>query len=248
MICGQYLAFGRGRRVAWRSAGTAGLSRAIVGLGRRAAYVRLGGLTRPLHMRFHLGAIPSSPDFVPDASWRSLRQPPPRLANLLALPIGVAAAAVVAAFWLLVTPLRGIVPAISLPAFLLSFAGLVVVHELVHALVHPMAGRSPHSILGFAPSPASGGFYAHYDGELSRHRLVAILLMPLVIISIVPLLVSAVTQVSSGWVACVSACNAFCACADMLEACLGSSPDSSYWDCPLSELEDILERAWGSEK
>jgi hypothetical protein len=46
----------------------------------------------------------------------------------------------------------------------------------VHALVHPMAGRSPHSILGFW---SSLGFYAHYDGEMSRNRLVAILLMPL---------------------------------------------------------------------
>ena len=166
-------------------------------------------------MRFHLGAIPSSPDFVPDASWRSLRQPSPWLGNLLALPIGAVAGIAVAVLWFLVTPLRDITPAMSLPAFLLAFAGLVVVHELLHALVHPMAGRSPHSILGFGPSV---GFYAHYDGELSRNRLVAILLMPLLIISIVPLLVSAVTQVASGWVALVSAFNAFCACADMLEA------------------------------
>ena len=103
----------------------------------------------------------------------------------------------------------------SLPTFLLLFAGLVVVHELIHALVHPMAGLSPHSILGFW---ASLGFYAHYDGEMSRNRLVACLLMPLLIISIVPLLVSAVAQVSSGWVAFVSAFNALCACVDMLLA------------------------------
>lgn len=166
-------------------------------------------------MRFHLGAIPSSPDFVPDASWRSLRQPSSGLEKLLLLPIGVVAAVVVAGLWFLVTPLRDITPAMSLPAFLLSFAGMVVVHELIHALVHPRAGRSPHSVLGFAPSV---GFYAHYDGELSRNRLVAILLMPLLIISLVPLLVSAVTQVSSGWAAFVSAFNALCACADMLEA------------------------------
>jgi hypothetical protein len=167
-------------------------------------------------MRFHLGAIPSSPDFVPDASWRSLRQPPsPLIENLLALPIGVVAAVAVAALWFLVTPVRDITPAMSLPTFLLVFAGLVVVHELLHALVHPMAGRSPHSILGFW---ASLGFYAHYDGEMSRNRLVAILLMPLLIISIVPLFVSAVTQVSSGWVAFVSAFNALCACVDMLLA------------------------------
>jgi len=166
-------------------------------------------------MRFHLGAIPSSPDFVPDASWRSLREPSPWLANLLALPIGVVAAVIVAVLWFLATPLRDITPAMSLPAFLLSFASIVVVHELIHALVHRMAGRSPHSILGFWPSV---GFYANYDGELSHNRLVAILLMPLLIISIVPLIVSAVTQVSSGWAAFVSAFNAFLACADMLGA------------------------------
>jgi hypothetical protein len=53
---------------------------------------------------------------------------------------------------------------------------------------------------------------------MSRNRFLAILLTPLFIISIVPLLVSAVTQVSSGWVAVVSVVNAFCACADMLDA------------------------------
>jgi hypothetical protein len=167
-------------------------------------------------MRFHLGAIPDSPDFVPDAPWRALRQAPsPMLENLLAQPIGIAAAVTVAALWFLVTPLRDITPAMSLLDFLLLFAGLVVVHELIHALVHPMAGLSPHSILGFW---ASLGFYAHYDGKMSRNRLAAILLMPLLIISIVPLLVSAVTQISSGWIAFVSAFNALCACVDILLA------------------------------
>ncbi len=133
--------------------------------------------------------------------------------NLLALPIGVAAAVTVAALWFLVTPLRDIKPAMSLPTFLLLFAGLVVVHELIHALVHPMAGFSPRATLGFW---SSLGFYAHYDGEMSRNRLVASMLMPLLIISIVPLLVSAVTQVSSGWVAFISAFNAFCASVDIM--------------------------------
>lgn len=140
------------------------------------------------------------------------------MANLLALPIGVVAAVTVAALWFLVTPLEDITPAMSLPAFLLLFAGLVVIHEFIHALAHPMAGLSPHSILGFDPSPAGGGFYGHYSGEMTRNRLLAILLMPLLIISIIPLLASAVAQVSSGWVALVSAANALGACADMLEA------------------------------
>ena len=167
-------------------------------------------------MRFQFGAIPSSPDFVPDASWRSLRQPSSIwMEHLLALPIGVVAGVTVAALWFLVTPLRDITPAISLPAFLLLFAGFGVAHELSHALAHPMAGLSPHSILGFWPSV---GFYANYDGEMSRNRLVAILLMPLLTISIVPLLVSAVIQLSSGWVAFFSAFNFLCGCGDMLLA------------------------------
>ena len=186
-----------------------------------AAWLRLLKLGRaplraPLHMQLHFGAIPGSSDFVPDASWRSLRQAPsPMLENLLALPIGVVAAVMTAALWLFVTPLRDITPAMSLPAFLLLFAGLVVVHELIHALVHPMAGLSARSILGFW---ASLGFYAHYDGEMSRNRLVACLLMPLLVISIVPLLVSAFAQVASGWIAFVSVINALCACVDLLLA------------------------------
>ena len=143
-------------------------------------------------MRFHLGAIPSSPDFVPGAPWKALRQPPaPWIENLLALPIGVVAAVTVAALWFFVTPLRDITPKMSLLTFLLLFAGLVVVHEGIHALVHPMAGLSPRTTLGFWPSL---GFYAGYDGEMSRNRLVACLLMPLLVISIFPLLVSAVAQ------------------------------------------------------
>jgi len=167
-------------------------------------------------MRFHLGAIPNSPDFVPDASWRPLRPASaPWIENVLALPIGVVAAAIVAVLWFVLTPLSDITPPMSVPTFLLAFAGLVVVHEGIHALLHPMAGRSPNSILGFW---ASLGFYAHYDGEMSRNRLVACLLMPLLIISIVPLLVSAAAQVSFGWVAFVSALNALCACVDLLLA------------------------------
>jgi hypothetical protein len=166
-------------------------------------------------MRFHLGAIPSSPDFVPHAPWKPLRQPrAPWIENLLSVPIGVVAAGIVAGLWFLLTPLRDLTPAMSLPAYLLLFAGFVVVHELIHALVHPMAGFSPRSTLGFW---GALGFYAHYDGEMSRNRLVACVLMPL-LISIVPLIVSAITQVAVGWLAFISVLNALCACSDLLLA------------------------------
>ena len=169
---------------------------------------KLAATRRSLHMRFHLGAIPSSPDFVPDASWKPLRQPSPWMELLAAHPIGIVAAGMVAVLWLAITPfqLQDVTSTMSLRGFLISFAGMVVVHELIHLVVHPMSGWSPHSIVGVGGP--STGVYAHYAGEMTRNRFVAILLMPLVIISFVPLLVAAVAQVSSGWVAFVSAFNA----------------------------------------
>lgn len=168
-------------------------------------------------MRFHLGAVPKSSDFTPDASsWTPLSEPSPWLAQLIALPIGAIAVFLVTMLWFLITPLRDITPTVSLAAFLLSFAGIVVVHELTHVLVHPRAGRSANSIVGFWPSRVL--FYAHYDGELSRNRFVGILLAPLAIISIVPLLIAAVAQIGSGWAAFVSAFNALLSCGDILGA------------------------------
>jgi DsbC/DsbD-like thiol-disulfide interchange protein len=59
-------------------------------------------------------------------------------------------------------------------------------------------------------------FYAHYDGELHRNRFVVIALMPLFVLSILPLLVSAATQSVAGWVASISSFNALTAGVDLL--------------------------------
>lgn len=136
---------------------------------------------------------------------------------LAAYPIGMVAAGMVTVLWLAVTPFQlQDVTSMSWRGFLLSFAGMAVVHELLHLVVHPMSGRSPHSIVG-AGGPTTG-VYAHYAGEMTRNRFVAILLMPLVIITFVPLLVAAVAQVSSGWIAFISVFNALVACLDTLDA------------------------------
>jgi Putative zincin peptidase len=170
----------------------------------------------PLRMRFHLGAIPSSPDFTPGTLWKSLGYPSPWMEKLVVFPIGIVAAVLVAVLWLAITPLQAVTPTMSLPGFLVAFAGIAVVHELLHAAVYPRSGRSPHSTVGFWPSGVM--FYAHYDGELTRNRFLAVLLMPLVVISFVPLLVAAVAQVTCGWVAFISVFHAFLACADILIA------------------------------
>jgi hypothetical protein len=167
-------------------------------------------------MRFHLGAIPHSPDFAPHAPWNSVREPPPWLMQLIALPIGIVSALSVGVLWHLITPLRGGAMVVTPLGALLVLVASVGVHELVHASAHPLMGRSPHSVLGFWPS--RGVFYAHYDGELSRNHFVTIFVAPLCVLSLLPLLAAAFMQVGPGWLAFVSSLNALLASGDILGA------------------------------
>jgi hypothetical protein len=87
--------------------------------------------------RLLFGAIPSSPDFTPDTLWKPLRTPSPRTEKLVWLATDIIAAVAVVVLWLAITPLqvRDVTSTLSLPGFLVSFAGIVVVHELIHVLV-----------------------------------------------------------------------------------------------------------------
>jgi hypothetical protein len=163
-------------------------------------------------MRFHIGAVPETPDFSPDASWKPLREPTPWMMQLLALPVGIVAGVAVGALWFLLTPLRTV--SFDSPGMMLgACVVLVPIHELIHAAVHPGAGASDDSILGFWPSRLL--FYAHFGGELSRSRFITILLMPLLIISFVPLVICAITGHTSGLLAFSSTLNALFACCDL---------------------------------
>jgi hypothetical protein len=177
-------------------------------------------------MKFRLGAIPTPPDFTPDSAWKPLREPGPWVMQLCALPIGVAACLLMAWLWTTVTPLQQLVfvPAVGSTVFTTLakagsqvagfIAGLILVHELIHAVVHPHGGRSPRTILGFWPSHLL--FYAHYDDEMTCRRMIAILCMPFVLMSILPLAISALAGAASTAVAWVSVVNALLACGDLL--------------------------------
>ena len=163
-------------------------------------------------MRFHIGAFPEAPDFSPDATWTPLREPTTWGMQLYAFPLGALACVVVSVLWIILTPLKAVwfdSPGTALLAWGLS----IPIHELIHAAVQPCAGRSANSVLGVWPSRLV--FYAHYLGELSRARFIAILVMPLLIISFVPLIACAIGGLTSPFLAFMSILNAFSACGDM---------------------------------
>lgn len=100
------------------------------------------------------------------------------------------------------------------PVFLvLTVIGIIVVHEMLHAICHPGFGLRKDSILGFWPSKFL--FFAHYEQELARNRFILILVFPFLVISLVPLVLGFwVSRDWWYWWAFVSCFNGAAACGD----------------------------------
>lgn len=173
-------------------------------------------------MRLQLGSVPESPDFIPDASWRTLgnREQSVWIWQLKAFPIAIINMGLVALIWTILTPFEGIIRNISFPlpikGFILCLTGVLFVHELIHVAIHPRVGLTPRSILGFWPSRML--LYAAYDGELTRNRYLVMLLMPFFVISIIPIFMAAVAHVLNVWIVYITILNAFLACGDIMIA------------------------------
>lgn len=173
-------------------------------------------------MRLHLGPIPD--EFSPDGTWHPIREPGPLVMQLVAVPLGLGIALLFSWGWhragvtaaMLLKALPGL-RAGPLWLLLLSLPVLVVVHELLHAAVHPRLGCSRATVLGAWPAKLL--FYAHYSGPMSRGRFLLVLAMPFLVISIMPLALAAGGVLPHGWLmwaAWFSICNAAFACGDVL--------------------------------
>ena len=167
-------------------------------------------------MRFHIGPIPETPEFDPSAPWRPLREPSPIALQVIALPVGILVTLLVAHFWMNATPLQGMKWSVDPVEIILLLIPLIIVHELIHALVHPLQGRTSDSIVGLWPSRMV--FYAAYAGELSKERFLMILLAPLAALTFAPLAIAWLTQSANTSMAFISCANAFAACGDIVGA------------------------------
>jgi hypothetical protein len=163
-------------------------------------------------MRVHIGAIPDSPDFVPDESWTLMPEPTPWGMQALALPLGVVLSAALGVIWLTLTPL-GHAPAPSVGTLCGALLAIVPMHEALHLVMHP---RSGDSIIGFWPSRLL--FYTHYHKPLPCRRYLAVLITPVLVLSLVPLAACALTATASAFLAVASVANALFASGDVFAA------------------------------
>lgn len=163
-------------------------------------------------LHVHFGPIPDSPDFLPDESWSLMREPTPWVMQLLAVPLGMVLSLTLAVFWFSLTPL-GQAPPPSAAELFGALVAMVPAHEALHVAVHPRTGNS---ILGFWPSRVL--LYTHYRAALPCRRFVASLLMPVAVISLLPLAVCAASATSSAFLGFASVSNALFASGDLFAA------------------------------
>lgn len=166
-------------------------------------------------MKFHFGKIPDAVDFSPEKeNWTPLKEPTPWLVQLLALPIGLALAALFLHLWVHLAPATSHNLATVLNNIFIGIPFTVIIHELIHTLAHPQNGRSSNTILGFWPSKMI--FYAHYGGILTKQRFITILVLPFIFISILPLILCIFFSIDSYFLMFVSVFNTIGSCVDLL--------------------------------
>lgn len=183
----------------------------------------LGSLVRQQMARFHIGLPPD--EFRSTTGWSALQEPSTRELNRASIPIALALFGAAAAAWYVLDvsvldalKIRGITDAVEL---ILGFVALLLVHELVHAGLHPRFGLSRSSVLGVSFRPWL--LYATYQDALSRNRFTAVLLGPFAALTLLPLILHSAGILSNsvvGAVAAASATNAAASSVDILGAYL----------------------------
>jgi hypothetical protein len=166
-------------------------------------------------MRFTLGPPPSSCTVGP--AWTALKEPGPWAMQAVAVPVGAALAVAALGGWVCIAP-------VSLPRSegTLVLIGwlcvLIPAHEWLHAVAHPSFGLTPQTVVGFWPSRLL--FFAHYDGCLSRNRLILVFLLPTLVLTLLPVLLATVWRIHSDWFVFVSSLNALIAGVDVCSVLL----------------------------
>jgi hypothetical protein len=136
----------------------------------------------------------------------------PIVTQCIAIPIGLMAAELMRLAWHHTAGYPGQITLTTFWEFVLAMLLLIPAHEALHALAHPGCGFSPNTFIGIWPS--RGLAYAFYAGRVSRGRKFAILAMPWLVISAVPLVLAFRFPQIGPVTMRVSIVNTFASCVD----------------------------------
>ena len=214
-------------------------------------------------MRFVIGPPPDVPDFSPEREgWQPIRMPAPGRLVIIGSVVGIPLAVLVAFGWswwfTMDTPLvqidvtasdswGAVVPLILLLTGMVSFGGLITLHELFHALASPRFGLSSATVIGVWPSRFLP--YADYQLPLPCWRFLIVAVTPFVVLSLIPLAVAHVAGLVSGVSMMVSVVNALISGGDayicyvvLAQVPLDAAVQSKQWDAWWRTAEPSDER------
>lgn len=175
-------------------------------------------------MRVIIGPVPKDEGFHPEqGSWTKLKELSFDMLVLLSIPTALLLAVGILFAWVAVAQVHGIeepVQIVFTPGTLLgsiaAFIGLIVGHEMVHLVALPRCGLTSATVVGFWPQKVTP--YVSHEGELSRNRYLIVGLMPLLLLSVVPLLVGLLFAWMPLWLVVLSIINGFVSAGDIINA------------------------------
>ncbi len=163
-------------------------------------------------MKFTVGPIPEDVHFQPDRDvWTIVREPSIERLMLLSIPIAVLLGLGVILLWIQLTPVG--VYDIHVPWSIAAMPFCIPFHEMAHASGFPVTSWLSKTCFGVWPSRLA--FYTHYQGSLSRDRVLVVLALPFALISISPLVLCSVFRTVPPVVMYVSIGNAFLCSMDL---------------------------------
>ena len=183
-------------------------------------------------MKVHFGPPPQDPDFHPRRDgWTRLREPDPIVLQIIATPVAVLNLAILLVAWFGLAwfqprsvptfdwtadgnPWPLIVSYFSLSTVMVGIPMLIAAHELAHAVGYPGGVRTNQTLIGIWP--AKFLFYASHSGPVSRNRFLLICLLPLLSLTMLPLIGAALSQHITVGVAAVSIVNGAFSCGDQV--------------------------------
>ena len=148
-------------------------------------------------MRLHIGAIPESAEFEPEAQgWTSLREPSPAMFQVWAVPAAIFNIVLLALLWNLTSSSTTTQPLLVGIGLIVVLVVFIPIHELLHACAAPGGCRGEKTIIGIWPQ--KGLFYAHHDGAMPRNRFLLVFFMPFFVLSLLPIPVAALWTYLTG--------------------------------------------------
>ena len=156
-------------------------------------------------VKFIIGEMQKS-DAFDDRRFILLREPSKKKFELICHVLLAVLAALAIAVWMYIDVLAW--PELKLwiaGQTLLVIVLLIPVHEFVHAIFYPRT-ETETVVIGFWRE--RGAFYAAYTGEVSRSRLIFVLISPFLVLSILPFIYGAFENSTSSWIGLISIANA----------------------------------------